>query len=89
MNLKFSEALKLIRAQMTPALLIQTAAAVLAALFGLVIVILLVLGASTAIAILYGFNIKYLGVAVSAFVLGGLAGGALVYGMIQRAVPQH
>jgi hypothetical protein len=89
MNLKFSDALELIREEMTTALLIQTAAAVLGALLGLVIVILLVLGASTAVAILYGFDIKYLGVAVSAFVLGGLAGGALVYGMIQRAVPQR
>ena len=89
MNLKFSDALELISEQVTTALLIQTVAAVLGALLGIVIVILLVLGASTAVAILYGFNIKYLGVAVSAFVLGGLAGGALVYGMIQRAVPQH
>jgi hypothetical protein len=89
MNLKFPDALELIREQMTTALLIQTVAAVLGALSGLVIVILLVLGASTAVAILYGFNIKYLGVAVSAFVLGGLAGAALVYGRIQRAVPQH
>jgi hypothetical protein len=74
---------------MTTTLLIQTAAAVLAALSGLVIVILLVLGASTAVAILHGFNIKDLGVAVSAFVLGGLVGAALVYGMMQRAVPQR
>ena len=89
MNLKFSDALELISEQVTTALLIQTVAAVLGALLGIVIVILLVLGASTAVAILYGFNIKYLGVAASAFVLGGLAGAALVYGMIQRAVPQH
>jgi hypothetical protein len=61
----------------------------LGALLGLVIVIVLVLGASTAIAIVCGFSIEYLGVAVSAFVPGSVASGALVYGMIEWSVPQH
>jgi len=44
--------------QMITALLIQTAAAILGALLGLAIVILLMLGGSTAVAILYGFTLN-------------------------------
>ena|ERR1700720_3215938 len=87
MKLKFPAALELIKDQMTVALLLQAAAAILGAFLGLVIVVLLVLGATTAVAILCGFSITYLGAAVAAFVLGSIGGGVLVYEIIER--PGH
>ena len=87
MKLKSPAALELIKDEMTMALPLQAAAAILGAFLGLVIVVLLVLGATTAVAILCGFRITYLGAAVAAFVLGGIVGGVLVYEIIER--PGH
>jgi len=89
MKPKLLRTLDLVNEQMTAALLFEAAGAVFGALLGLVIIILLGLGAATAVAILGGFSVTHFGVATIGFMLGGMIGGMLVYGSLSGAISRE